>query len=117
MERAETATRKTEAHSFTVAISFLGSAFCGICLSLAGPLLLNHNASAQDLDAHITTVVKIKLDRRVWLELHTAKRAQVNGRARQQAGAAGCTCVIHCDWLVAASCQACDELLRHHHRS
>src|SRR5207247_1926990 len=54
---------KTEAHSLTVAIGFLRSTLSGVYLANARSALLNRDAAAQHLNAHITIVVKIKLDR------------------------------------------------------
>ena len=124
--RIETAACITDTHSLTVVVSLFGSAFGCISLGLTGSLLLNHNASAEYLDAHITAVVEIKLDFRIWLQLNRAERSQVNRRADTRGGynvrtckqtrAARCTCAIDGNRLITRGSQAGNELLRHNRR-
>jgi len=121
IERTQAAVRITESHSLAVIVRLLRSAFGGVDLANAFAGFLHHDAAAKDLEAHITVVVKIKLDGRVWLQLDSAERAQINcranrrrrfnSRAGKQARPARGTRIIHRDRLITGSGNPRNELL------
>src|SRR6185295_12061313 len=60
--RAQAAVQIAEAHALIVAVGLFRSAFGSVGLGFTRSVLLNYNAAAEDFDAHIAAVVKIKLD-------------------------------------------------------